>query len=448
MFANALRFIEDYVGELSKSLAEIEPAAKLSPIQEKWIKFCLMGILITNSIKWSNFHRSSFGKYKVSALSWMMRHGKIFWEKLLQASTIAVLKKFGLAEGVLIFDDTDKKRSKRTKRIHLAHKVFDKATGGYFNGQSLVFLILVTDKITIPIGFKFYCPKKLSEELERVHKSKLELGIELLQEFAKNFPDFKVKAILGDAFYGAKEFADCMTEIYPKSQFISQLKSNQLVFSYGKKISVNDYFRRGKGHKTQVRIRGKMQWVEYQGARLKVDAHDQKRFVIALKYEGEDEYRYLYATRLAWRLEDIVSCYGLRWLIEVFFQDCKTFEGLGELQLLDVEGSERAVILSLLFDCSFFFHEEQTKLIEDKLSAYTVGSLLARSRIEAFVLYFKEILSSDDPLSGLEMIEEAIKSIYGLRISTKHMAGVDLGKMEAQTNALKYRAREEKAVTV
>ena len=325
----------------------------------------------------------------------------------------------------------------------MAHKVFDKGTGGYFNGQSLVFLILVTDKITIPIGFRFYCPKELSEELGRVSKTKLELGIDLLQEFAKNFPYFKVKAVLGDAFYGSKEFADRMTEVYPKSQFVSQLRSNQLVFSSGKKISVNDYFGRRKGHRAQIRIRGEMKWVEYQGARVRVDAHGQKRFVIALKYEGESEYRYLYGTRLAWRLEDIIGCYGLRWLIEVFFQDCKTFEGLGELQLLDAEGSERALILSLLFDSSLFFHEGQIKLIEDKHSACTVGSLLARSRVDAFVLYFKEILCSEDPLSGLAAMEEGIKSIYGLRISKKHMVGVDLGKMEAQKNALKYRAREE-----
>ena len=40
-------------------------------------------------------------------------------------------------------------------------------------------------------------------------------------------------------------------------------------------------------------------------------------------------------------------------------------------------------------------------------------------------------------------MEKGIKSIYGLRVSKKHMVGVDLGKMEGQKNALKYRAREE-----
>jgi hypothetical protein len=42
----------------------------------------------------------------------------------------------------------------------LAHlyKLRDKASGGYLWGQSLVFLVLVTAKISIPVGFVFYQP--------------------------------------------------------------------------------------------------------------------------------------------------------------------------------------------------------------------------------------------------------------------------------------------------
>lgn len=446
MLGNALPFIEDYVKEVSKALSQLAPNGNLSATQEKWLKFCLMGILMTNSIKWSNFYRASLGKYKISALSWMLRYSKIFWERLLQASTIAILKKYRLKKGVLILDDTDKKRSKRTTRIHRAHKVFDKSTGGYFNGQTLVFLILATDKITIPVGFQFYYPEDLSLKLKVTPKSKLDLGIDLLKKFSINFPNFKVKAILADALYGAKGFADEVEKIYPKSQYVSQLRSNQIVFSQGKKLSLQKYFSRRKGVFKRVRLRGQDRDIEYLGARLKVDSHGKKRFIIALKYEGEMDYRFIYGTRLAWRGEDIIKVYALRWLIEVFFQDCKSFEGLGELQLLDKEGSERAVTLSLLFDCSLFFHEEQVKLIEDKLSAFTVGGLLRKCRVEAFLFYLKDFLLSDDPMAALNKMEEGIKSIYGLRTSKKHMVGVDLGKMEAQTNALKYRAREETPV--
>ena len=65
------------------------------------------------------------------------------------------------------------------------------------------------------------------------------------------------------------------------------------------------------------------------GARLHVCAHGKKRFVIALKYEGEQEYRYIVASDLSWRTRDIVEAYTLRWFIEVFFEDWKGYEGLG-----------------------------------------------------------------------------------------------------------------------
>ena len=52
-------------------------------------------------------------------------------------------------------------------------------------------------------------------------------------------------------------------------------------------------------------------------ARLAVCAHGKRRFVIALKYPGETEYRYLVATDLSWRTLDIVQAYTLRWLVEI-----------------------------------------------------------------------------------------------------------------------------------
>ena len=46
--------------------------------------------------------------------------------------------------GCVDIDDTDKKRSKSTKKISYAHKIKDKGSGGYIMGQSLVFLVLIT----------------------------------------------------------------------------------------------------------------------------------------------------------------------------------------------------------------------------------------------------------------------------------------------------------------
>ncbi|WP_221894526.1 hypothetical protein [Bathymodiolus japonicus methanotrophic gill symbiont] len=80
------------------------------------------------------------------------------------------------------------------------------------------------------------------------------------------------------------------------------------------------------------------QRVTVSSARLKVSSHSKKRFVIALKYGGENDYRYLVATDLTWRTQDIIQAYTLRWLIEVFFEDWKLYEGWGrEAKQLDEE---------------------------------------------------------------------------------------------------------------
>ncbi len=85
-----------------------------------------------------------------------------------------------------------------------------------------------------------------------------------------------------------------------------------------------------------------------------------KRFVIALKYEGESDYRYLVATDMTWRTMDITQAYTLRWLVEVFFEDWKLYEEWGrEAKQLDEEGSSRGLILSLLFDHCILLHPEQ-----------------------------------------------------------------------------------------
>ena len=61
----------------------------------------------------------------------------------------AYLENYGITSGVLVLDESDRARSKNTKRIHKAHKQKHKASGGYVNGQTVVLLLLVTDSITV-----------------------------------------------------------------------------------------------------------------------------------------------------------------------------------------------------------------------------------------------------------------------------------------------------------
>jgi len=162
-------------------------------------------------------------------------------------------------------------------------------------------------------------------------------------------------------------------------------------------------------------------------ARLKVDAHNVKRFVIALKYEGEKNYRYLVATDLSWRTKDIIQAYTLRWLVEVFFSDWKLNEGWGrEAKQFGEEGSSRGLILSLLLDHCLLLHPEQTTRIENKLPAYTVGSLQRLAQMEALLEFIATLLEHHDPAKQLHNLAQTIKEVFKLVPSDKHMNGGDL----------------------
>ena len=133
-------------------------------------------------------------------------------------------------------------------------------------------------------------------------------------------------------------------------------------------------------------------------ARLYVTAHGCKRFVIALKYEGEPEYRYWIAKDLTWRTMDIINAYQLRWLIEVFFEDGKRYEGWGQLaKQPGEEGSSTSLTLSLLYDHALLFHPEQTIRLRNKQPACTVGSLCERSRAEALLVWVENLLNNEHP---------------------------------------------------
>ena len=44
---NPLPFIETYVEGLEEELGKLRPQRKLSRVQKRWLKYCLMGILLT-----------------------------------------------------------------------------------------------------------------------------------------------------------------------------------------------------------------------------------------------------------------------------------------------------------------------------------------------------------------------------------------------------------------
>ena len=464
-FEKPLPFIEKFLNALDDAIGEYKPGARLSRIQKRWLAFCIMGVLLTNSVCWAKFERSGMGRRSLAAISWMFRQSKIPWKLLLHMSVRVILLTFGVTEGILTIDDSGKHRSKSTTKIAVVHKIKDKATGGFFMGQTIVFLVLVTPRITFPVGFALHMPdpelSKWRKENEKLKKQGVspklrppkptrnsdyptipEISLALIREFKACHPDIKIMVITADALYATTEFMDGISELYKKAQIISQIKHNQNVTFRGKKYSVEDYFKTHPGITQTIRIRsGEEVEATFNSARLHLHAHNKNRFIIALKYKGEEKYRYLVASDLTWRTKDIIQAYTMRWLVEVFIQDWKTHEGWNALtKQPGDEGSERTLILSLLVDHCLFFHPDQLASIENKLPANTVGSLQETIKVDTWLMLFRDIVAKSDPESEIERISTFLKEhLVKLKPSRKHMNHRPWESCKPSP-ALKYRA--------
>ena len=453
------------IDTINAAIQEHRPGSRgLSRTQRWWLGICLRGIMVTNSVCWARFERATLGCYSLAALAWMFRHAKVPWELLLQMSVQVLLKGYGITAGVLVVDDSDKRRAKVSRGLAHVHKLKDKTSGGLVMGQCLVFLRLVTATVTLPGGFAFYCPDparsawaKQNQVLKRqgvpkrqrppqpprrpAYPSKAELALKLLAQFRGSQPMVNVKGVLADALYGTAQFMDAVAALFGGVQVISQLRHNQKVRFRNRTLSVSHYFAGHPGVPHALRIRGGDTLTASVGsARLHVCAHGQKRFVIALKYEGETEYRYLLATDLTWRTQDILQAATLRWLVEVFFQDWKAYEGWGTLtKQRGEEGSSQSLILSLLVDHCLLLHPDQLAQLEHKQPMSTVGSLISRIRVDSLVALIRDLLATDHPEHRLAHLADTLAQQFALVPSEKHMIGRDLGQLDP-TPSLKYQA--------
>jgi len=459
-------FVSAFVEAVDDAIREHHPSHAMSATQRAWLAFCVTAVLITNSICWARFERASLGTYSLAALSWMFRHSKMPWDQLLVASVRVILRHHGLTSGNLVIDDTDNPRSKSATALAHLYKLRDKESGGYIWGQSLVFLLLVTPKISIPVGFVFYQPapelsawykKEKALKKQGVPKNqrppkpapnphyptKEQLALRLLEAFKAQHPHIRVHCIMADALYGTTTFVDGASAMFGGVQVISQIRSNQNIRVGKREQHVADYFATHPGTPQRIRIRGGQEVVATVGsARLYVCSHKTKRFIVAIKYEEEETYRYLIASDLSWRTLDIVQGHTLRWLVEVFIQDWKSHEGWSQLtKQPGAEGARHSVILSLLVDHSLFMHPDQQRQLKNNLPAYTVGSLRANVQVECLVDVIDDLVSSDDPQDKLKRFTHALHEVFAFGRSKKHMIQRQLGRLEP-TPSLQYRAHE------
>ena len=224
----------------------------MAAIQRTWLAFCVTAVLVTNSICWARFTRARLGTYSLAAWSWMFRHSQMPWDALWVASVRVILRHDSLTGGSLVIDDTDNKRSKAATTLAHLYKLRDKDSGGYVWGQSLVFLVLVTPHITLPVGFACSQPAPELSAWYKRDKSLKKQGVppkqrpprplpnppyppkpalarRLLPQFKAQHPALRVHCITADALYGTAPFVDGASALFGGGQVLSQIRSTQNV---------------------------------------------------------------------------------------------------------------------------------------------------------------------------------------------------------------------------
>ena len=427
-----------------------------------------MCIIVTESVCWRKYVRVGLGQYSEALLSYYFCCN-ITWSLLIAASIRIVLDSVESYEGVLIIDDSGKKRSKVTTRIPFVHYYKDKESTGTIRGQETIFLVLVTPLITILVGYEFYQPNpdytawtKENKRLKKLgiprrqrpkkpapssdYPTKQQIALNLLQTFSRDCPYVTIKLVLADALYGTADFMDKAVLITKQSQIISQLRRNQKVRDKRRQWKLDEYFKAYPGVTKDIPIRGGATKPMIVGsARLYVEAHGCTRFVVAIRYPKQDEYRYLVASDLSWRTDDIIKAYTIRWLVETVIEDLKVYGGWGNAtKQPGVDGSRKVLILSMLHDHCLILHPKQQARATAKQPLYTIGSLQRHLQLEALIAWLNDWLEGEGVGDKITQLREVILPLAPLQKSAKHMSERDLGRLES-TPSLQYRAQKLQA---
>ena len=459
-------FVSALVDAVDEAIRAQSPSHSMSAMQRAWRAFCVTAVLVTNAICWARFARASLGSSALAALSWMVRHSKMPWDALLVARVRVILRHYGLHAGSLVMDDTDNQRSKSAQTRAHRYKRRDKESGGSVWGQRLVFLVLVTPTISLPVGVVFSPPAPELSAWDKQEKAlkkqgvptkqrpsqppanpryptKQALALSLLAQGKTHHPDVKVNGITADALDGTAPFVDGASVRCGGVPVISPIRSHQKVRLQQRAQNSRASFATHPGTPPTIRIRGGQEVVALVGrARFYVCAHTTKRFVVARQDEGEDTYRSRSASDLTWRTLDIVQGQTLRWLVAGCIQDWKSYEGWSQWpKQPGAEGARHSVRLSLLVDHALFFHPDQHAQLTHHLPAYTVGSLRAHVQVECLVDVVEHLVASDAPQEQRHRFTHALHQVFAFGRSTKPMIQRQLGRLEP-TPALKDRADE------
>ena len=394
--------------------------------------------------KITNISRFYIGKVTAGAFYAALSRSASIFSKLFFGAIKLLFVKYEIKELAIAIDDTDRERSKNCKILPYVKKAICKATGGWIQAQNIVFIVLVTDKITIPIWFCFHRPANLTKEQKKQcrrnskktkefdpkYRTKTDLaciGLFVVSRMLKTIEaqlgiNINVSCILGDNGYACPKVQIAANK-YFETQYISKANPDQKVMSRGKEHSLSSFFERFKSQSKTIELRSGKLNVEYKAARVFVKRYQRKVLVVAIRYDANSPWQYLFGTDISWTAKSIIQAYSLRWLVEVFFEDWKQYDGWGEGALQrSNEGAVRGVFLSLLTDLFLLYHQRTNPSLQrpGRIELYSAGTVVRHLQAEAIREAIEAVLEDDNPRHRLKSMYKSLIAVAEKRVSLKH----------------------------
>ena len=241
-------------------------------------------------------------------------------------------------EGIVVIDDYI--TQKYGKSLYGTDWHYDHAEGRNVFGQQIADCVFSGDGI-YPLFSSVYV-KKNSRWSGNDFKTKIELQMEHITQLVNMELNFSTVAM--DIWYFCKKMVDHLNSL--GKDWVAQCKSNRLIQSDRKWISLND-FASEQINKTSFRV-----------IQLADEKYFMKAFSVNMKgigtvrllisTKGGNDFKFYVSNRLDWNELAITSHYARRWDIEVWHREGKGSYGLKECGLRSGEAVSRYLTLSAL----------------------------------------------------------------------------------------------------
>ena len=196
-------------------------------------------------------------------------------------------------------------------------------------GHNIVSTFYTNGDCNVPMNFEFYIKKEMINKLDIWFKTKIQLGIELIE---KALIRIQPEAVVFDAWYFSKELINYLAARH--LTWVTRAKSNRLVLVGNQWCQLSKLWKtvpKNEFSRIDVEIdEKKFKW--FYETTVTMKNVGTVKIVMLKKRRNSRKCTILVSNNLELTGLQILKYYKIRWNIEVFYRDCKQHLGMGDYQ--------------------------------------------------------------------------------------------------------------------